>query len=179
MNKIVSVFSLLLLIGAGCSAAPVEQEQVSDGEAVEVTESRDRMPAFSFVDFNGNTVTNADFDGQYVVYNSWATWCPFCTKELPEFAFVQRQYQGQVRIVAIGRGERLERSKEFTDKIGVTNELLFLLDPRDTFYRSIGGFSMPETIFVNKKGEIVEHKRGPLSMEEFSRIVGKLVTDQL
>ncbi|OGZ41430.1 MAG: hypothetical protein A3C80_03900 [Candidatus Ryanbacteria bacterium RIFCSPHIGHO2_02_FULL_45_43] len=52
------------------------------------------------------------------------------------------------------------------DDLGVTDKLIFLLDSDDVFYKSIGSFSMPETLFINAKGETVFHKRGPMELPE-------------
>lgn len=51
----------------------------------------------------------------------------------------------------------------------------FLLDPEDAYYRAIGGFAMPEILFVDRDGTIRSHKRGPMEREEFRRRVEDLV----
>jgi len=56
----------------------------------------------------------------------------------------------------------------------VSDKLIFLLDPKDTFYKSIGGFAMPETLFVNSDGTINFHKRGPMRAEEIRQRVSEL-----
>jgi len=45
-------------------------------------------------------------------------------------------------------------------------------------YKSIGGFSMPETIFVNSNGEIVVHKRGPMELGEMREYTNKIVNKE-
>jgi len=79
--------------------------------------------------------------------------------------------QDEVAVIAIDRAESLEKAREFTDSIGVTDKFVFLLDPKDSFYKDIGGFSMPETIFVDKTGNIRLHKRGPMDFEEMKEEV--------
>ncbi|MDA2922450.1 TlpA family protein disulfide reductase [Patescibacteria group bacterium AH-259-L07] len=130
-----------------------------------------KAPDFSLEDYNGNIVTLADFSGKLLVINSWAVWCPFCVKELQDFAKLQQEFGNTITIIAIDRAEPLNLQKQYTDDLGVTNILVFLLDPQDSFYRSIGGFSMPETIFVDSDSTIVFHKRGPMSLEEMRQKV--------
>jgi len=144
-------------------------------------------PNFSLKDFNGNTVSLTDFKGKNLIINSWAVWCPFCVKELKDFSIVQKEFSGQVEsdskknngitIIAINRAESLKVAKEFTDKIGVTDDLIYLLDPSDSFYRSIGAFSMPETLFVDTNGKIVYHKRGPMPLDEIKERIKSLLND--
>ncbi|MEK7108566.1 MAG: TlpA disulfide reductase family protein [Patescibacteria group bacterium] len=128
-----------------------------------------RAPDFRLQDYNSKTVRLADFAGKPVVVNSWAAWCPFCRQELVDFATVKREFGDRIEIIAIDRAESLETAKRYTDELGVTGDLVFLLDPGDSFYQSIGGFSMPETIFVDAAGQIVFHKRGPMEADEVRR----------
>ncbi|MAF13277.1 MAG: hypothetical protein CMI53_00080 [Parcubacteria group bacterium] len=127
---------------------------------------QDKAPAFSLQDYEGNTVSSTDFAGKSLIVNSWASWCPFCVDELPDFATIQSEFKDDIVIIAINRVESISTAKGFSDKLGVSGKLVLLLDPGDSFYQSIGGFSMPETIFVDTEGNIVEHKRGIMSLSQ-------------
>lgn len=141
-----------------------------------VSESSDeRIPDISLKNYEGNDIRLTDFSGKPLVVNSWAVWCPFCVKELADFALVQKEFGERVAIIAIDRAESRDAAKEFTDGIGVTDDLTFLLDPNDSFYQSIGGFSMPETLFVKADGAIHFHKRGPMTIEEIRQRTQELV----
>lgn len=133
------------------------------------------VPAFSLSDYGGKTVTLNDFAGRPLVINSWAAWCPFCVEELDDFAAVQKEFGDRVTIIAVDRAESLSVAKEFTDELGVTDDLVFLLDPTDSLYTSIGGFSMPETIFVDAQRNIQFHKRGPMDRDEIRQRVETLI----
>ncbi len=141
----------------------------------EVLEPTQRIPELILQDYKGNQIVLVDFVGTPLVVNSWAKWCPFCKQELLDFAAVQEEFGDQITIIAIDRGESLETAKGFSDELGVSGDLIFLLDPNDSFYKAIGGFSMPETIFVNEEGFIVTHKRGPMDAEEVRSRARKLL----
>ncbi len=132
------------------------------------------VPDLSFEDYQGNVVALRDLIGKPLVVNSWATWCPFCKKELPDFAQVQEIFGDEVLIVAIDRAESLEQAKAYTDEHGITDKLLYLLDPDDTFYTTISGFSMPETLFVNSEGIIEHHRRGIIDAVELDARIRQL-----
>ncbi len=132
-------------------------------------------PQFSLKNYNGETVSFADFSGKTLVVNSWAAWCLFCGKELVDFAAVQKELGDQVVFIAIDRAESLKVARKYTDELGVTDEMVFLLDPSDSFYRSISGFSMPETIFVDRDGMIRIHKRGPMDASEIREKVQSIL----
>jgi len=145
------------------------------GGAIQSSDNLRDAPSFSFEDYNGNVVSSSDFVGQPLVVNSWAVWCPFCRKELPDFAVAQEEFGDQVTIIAIDRAESLRTARQYTDELGVSDKFIFLLDPGDTFYRSIGGFSMPETIFVNADGKVVHHKRGSMELNEIREKINDIL----
>lgn len=174
MKHIITITAALLLVGAGCPSDTQMENMKEVGMAVE-QENTFPAPDFSLKNYDGDTVSLRDFAGMPLVINSWAAWCPFCTKELPDFAAVQQEFAGDVVFIAIDRAESLSVAKGYTDDLGVTDDMIFLLDPRDSFYKSIGGFSMPETIFVNQEGNVVFHKRGPMSREEARKRVEDLI----
>ena len=151
---------------------PGEESSSTPGE---VTGPVELAPSFSLMDYEGNVVSLADFAGMPVVINAWAAWCPFCVKELPDLVAVQKEFAGEVVFIAIDRAESREVAKGFTDELGVTGGLIFLLDPRDEFYVAIGGFTMPETIFVKPDGTIHFHKRGFMTREEIRQRTQELL----
>lgn len=137
--------------------------------------SGEQVPDLTLTNYEGNTVRLADFTGKPRVINSWAAWCPFCVKELTDFATVQKEFGDRVVMVAIDRAETREVAREFTDQLGISQDLVFLLDPNDSFYQAIGGFSMPETLFVKADGTIHFHKRGPMTVDEIRQRTQELM----
>jgi len=176
ISIIVLVLGIVLIFVISSSGNPGERN-ISQGEnGVSVAPAALRpAPQFSLKDYNGETVSLADFSGKTLVVNSWAAWCPFCRKELVDFVTVQKEFGDQVVFIAIDRAESLKVAKKYTDELGVTGEMVFLLDPSDSFYRSISGFSMPETIFVDRDGMIRIHKRGPMDASEIREKVQSIL----
>jgi len=167
-NLIIGIIVVVAFVGAFLLFDNKSDSESTPGLGATATSS-DSSPDFSLEDNDGNVVSLADFAGQPKVINSWAVWCPFCVEELAVFAEVQKELGDQVSIIAIDRAESLRLTKRYTDDLGVTDDLIFLLDPKDSFYKAIGGFSMPETIFVDGDNKILEHKRGPLTASQLKQ----------
>jgi len=174
--KVLGLSAVFVLVGTGCTVAT---QDVGSGSKTITSGigSSDLKPApeFSLKGYDGNTVSLSDFSGKPILINSWAVWCPFCKKELVDFATAQREFGDKVTIIVIDRAEPIATVKVYTDDLGVTKDLVFLLDPKDSFYKSIGGFSMPETIFVDGNGNIVFHKRGPMDLTEIRQRINQLI----
>lgn len=169
MNRYVIIsVGLAVIVGAlifvGSSRNGITNEGVSDFDA---------FASIALADYDDNSVSLDRFRGKPLVINSWAVWCPFCRQELPDFAALQKEFGDAVVIIAIDRGEPLEKAKSYTDELRITNDMTFLLDPPDAFYKAIGGFSMPETIFVTAAGDIALHKRGPMTLDEMREAVNQ------
>lgn len=178
MNKniIIGVIVVALLAGIFIFIGTSDTNSVSsDTENTTSDRQYDKVPPFSLQDYDGNSVSNTDFEGKALVVNSWATWCPFCVDELPDFGKLQEEFPDDIVVIAIDRSESLSTAKEYTDNFGLTEKILFLLDSGDTFYQSIGGFSMPETLFVDKDGNVRVHKRGPMRIEEMREKVNLII----
>lgn len=167
---------LVAMIGlgiAGFARRPPSTPPASQN--AQTTQTIERFADTQFQSYDGESTTLRQFAGKPLVINTWASWCPFCVEELLDFATVQQEFGSEVVIVAINRAEDRDAAKQFSDAYQVSDDLIFLLDPRDSFYRSIGGFSMPETLFVNRTGEITEHVRGPMTLETIREKVKRLV----
>jgi len=173
----VALAALLLGVLAIRNSSSPPLPTSTDGMEEDVQIEND-TPNLTLKDYNGNDVNLQDIEGELVLLNSWAAWCPFCVNELPDFAAAQEEFGDRITIVAINREESLNRAKTYTDDLGVTDRLLFLVDPDDEFYRSIGGFAMPETLFI-KNGEVLQHKRGPLTLDQIRVIIQSFLEEQV
>lgn len=127
------------------------------------------LPDLTFEDYQGQEVSLADFRGRVLMVNSWASWCSLCVTQMSDLAAVQEEMAGQIALVLVNRAESRATVKSFSDRVGFKGRLVFVLDPADSFYKSIGGFSMPETVFADQEGLIVQRRHGPMGLEEMRR----------
>jgi len=121
----------------------------------------------SLTNLNDNPVSLSEYQGSVLVANLWASWCPFCTQELKDFETVAGEYKDKgVVVVAINRAEPKLQLQSYLNTLMEFENLVILQDKNDTYYKFIGGFSMPETIFYDRAGNVVNHKRGYIKLEE-------------
>lgn len=117
-------------------------------------------------DYSGNPVELSEFKRELLVVHAWASWCPYCADELKNLALLKQQFGDDITILAINRAEPESEARAFTDALGIdASQVQLLFDPDDAFFKSIGGYAMPETIFINARGKIIFHQRGPMDID--------------
>ncbi|MBL7045661.1 MAG: TlpA family protein disulfide reductase [Parcubacteria group bacterium] len=179
MSKYLGLVAVLILVGVGTFLFINSEDRNNvEPKKSDVTEEKyDRAPEFSLENYERSVVSSAYSEKDITIVNAWATWCPFCVEELHDFALLQEMFRDEIAVVAIDRAESLDKVKKFSDDLNITGRITLLLDPKDSFYQSIGGFGMPETIFVNNNGDILLHKRGPLSFEEMKQHIEEMLLE--
>ncbi len=118
---------------------------------------------FALPDLDGHQVSLADFQGKPVVVNFWATWCPPCRLEMPEFQRAYEAYEDDgLVILAVNEAEQAEKVRSFFyDEMGYTYTPL--LDEEGKVAEAYGAIGLPATFFVNAAGEVTAVHRGALT----------------
>ena len=103
----------------------------------------------------------ADYTGQYVLLNFWATWCAPCREEMPSLQTLQDTLGGdnfQVVTLATGRNPP-QAIRRFFDEEGVTT-LPEHRDINQQIAREMGIFGLPITVILDPDGNEIARLRG-------------------
>ena len=88
-----------------------------------------RRPDFSLADAAGRPVTAADFAGQVLLLNFWATWCAPCVEEMPMLSALQRERAGQgLQVLGISVDDP-GRARAFAQGLDLAYPVLFGAGP--------------------------------------------------
>jgi len=145
--------------------------------AVEAQQATSPLPDFSFPDASGKTRHSAEWQGKIRIINFWATWCPPCIKEIPEFIELQKRYGDKgVQFVGIAIEER-EPVAEYLESIAINYPILIGGDGAVALAQQMGNSinAVPFTAVVNREGQIIYRQPGAFSNEQIVKIITPLI----
>lgn len=111
-------------------------------------------PQFTLTSTVGEEIALADYLGQPVVLNFWATWCPPCRAEMPHFQAASVKYNGQAMILGVDQGEPASIVSDFGSALNISYPLL--VDQDNSVNRSYGVSALPTTVLIDSKGVVAE-----------------------
>lgn len=135
------------------------------------------IPEYAAATLDGDTVALADYRGQVLLLNVWATWCPACEREMPSLQALHEDLGSQgLRVVGVsvdaGPGSA-ETVRDFLAEYGVTYTVLH--DPDGRIQHTHQVFGIPTTYLVDRAGRVVKRWVGevdfgaPEIRQEFAR----------
>ncbi|MFH0840148.1 MAG: TlpA disulfide reductase family protein [Candidatus Omnitrophota bacterium] len=157
------IFLILIsmLLFSGCSVA---EESASKG-----------APNFSLSDIKGKTVRLSDYNNKVVLLNFFATWCPPCREEIPDFIDMVNTKDSEKFIII---GISVEHGDDATVKrFAAERKINYPILIDDGLVSKAYGpiHSIPTTFIIDKKGNIVQKIIGSRAKREFEKIIEPLL----
>lgn len=133
----------------------------------------DDLTEVTLTTVDGESFALATIVGEPTVVNFFASWCPPCLDELPDFEAVSQDYAGRVGFIGVNTRETdVDQALLLVDQTGVTYPIV--LGDDGTLVTELGGLGMPTTAFVDAEGTIVEVHSGPLDAEALTERIEEL-----
>lgn len=137
-----------------------------------LVEGLNPTPAVAFEYFDGTPASTAQFTGRPTVVNFWASNCPACIAEMPEFEEVFQALGTDVDFVGVNTADiNRESAVRLAEQTGVTYPLID--DSESAVFRSFGGFVMPTTVLLNPQGQVAFSWSGVLTGDELTKLINE------
>jgi peroxiredoxin len=133
-------------------------------------------PPFLLTDLQGKEIGLAQYRGQPVMLNFWATWCAPCIVEMPELqaAYAAHGEDGLV-ILGLNRDEEQAIVSDFlANDLTISIDFPILLDEHAAVADSYGVLNMPTTYFIDREGNVSAVHRGPLTQKQIEAYLADL-----
>jgi len=166
-----SLFTVLVLVFlAGCGDRQPGNAQAKEAQAANIGE---KAPDLEMVDLNGRPFRLTDHSGNVIILNFFATWCPPCRAEMPDFNRLAEEYPDSVTIIAISAGRE---SPESVKNFVATNNLKFIVAMDNGTASALYGpiRAIPVSIIIGRDFKVARRYVGQRSKEVFARDIEAL-----
>jgi cytochrome c biogenesis protein CcmG, thiol:disulfide interchange protein DsbE len=120
-------------------------------------------PSVVFEGFEGGKPFSiADFKGEVVVLNLFASWCPPCREEHPQLVTLSKK--SGFKLIGIDYKDNAENARKFLSQFGNPYALIGS-DTKGRIALEWGVYGIPETFIINKQGIVAYKFIGPISVD--------------
>lgn len=134
-------------------------------------------PDFVLTDLDGRTISLSDYKGKVLFLNFWATWCPPCRAEIPDFIEAYRENKDKgLEIVGISVDTKgKDAVADFVAKYKINYPVV--LESRSKTQQLIDDYQpgqfIPTTIIIDKEGRIRHKHVGQMDKSDLLRYFQK------
>ena len=155
---LIAALCLGLLAITGSAARDVVDDLLFELQLVPLDGKR--PPAFTLPSLSGPPVSLGDLRGRVALLYFWASWCPYCTKELPSaIETIHRELSDRgLEVVAINMEEPTDKVAAWVREHKLTARVL--LDTDGTVSRAYQITGTPTVFLVGRDGRLVAKAPG-------------------
>jgi cytochrome c-type biogenesis protein len=137
-------------------------------------------PEVTFKDLDDKPATLAQYKGQVVLVNFWATWCDPCRIEIPWLIEIQQKYAGKgFTILGVAMDEEGKAAVApflAKERFDVNGQKLPMLYPvvigNDAVADKFGGLlGYPTSFLISRDGKIIKKIQGLVSYDEITQAI--------
>ncbi|HAH69292.1 MAG TPA: hypothetical protein DCL58_05875 [Synergistaceae bacterium] len=144
-------------------------------QAVCALEPGTAVSDFELKDIEGKAVRLGDYKGKTVVINFWATWCPPCKKEMPDFDLLDKELKKskQAVLLAVNMTDGKRDTKSKVEAFIKENNfgMKVLLDTEGKAAKLFDIRWLPTTVVVDGKGILRWQVLGETTKEDVLKAV--------
>jgi len=137
--------------------------------SVYTAEKKEKAPDFSLKTINNKTIKLSDYKGKTIILNFFATWCPSCKMEIPDFVkFYNKNKDKGIVIIGICVGSKETDIKEIIKEYKISYPVCISDGKIENAY---GGIRfVPTTFIIDRNGYIIKKQIGPMNEEQLHNI---------
>jgi thiol-disulfide isomerase/thioredoxin len=133
--------------------------------------------AIEFPDPEGKSHRLDEWKGKVLIVNFWATWCPPCLKEMPEFVQLQNEL-GEKGLQFVGIAiDDAQSVRDFLASAPVNYPILIGEDGGADWAAGLGNLMniLPFSAVFDRSGRLVQVQAGPFNRDDVLKAVSPLL----
>ena len=128
-----------------------------------------------FLTVDGTTATLANYRGEPLVLNFFASWCPPCRAELPDFEATHQELGDRVTFVGINQDFTEETWRAFVAESAISYDTVF--QPDSEIWTEVGTQAMPTTVFIDADGEVQQVWAGLITDDKLTEVINETLLE--
>jgi cytochrome c biogenesis protein CcmG, thiol:disulfide interchange protein DsbE len=120
----------------------------------------------------------ADYRGDWVLANFWASWCTPCRDESPTLQRFAERHGDDVAVLGIDTQDLSGDALDFVEEFGLTYSMLRDPDSESPLSDEYGATGLPESFLIDPDGSVAMICRGPIDQSDLEELVLPLVSGQ-
>jgi cytochrome c biogenesis protein CcmG/thiol:disulfide interchange protein DsbE len=101
----------------------------------------------------------ADYRGEWVLLNVWASWCVPCREESPALDRFETENRGRISVLGVDTRDLTDDALAFMEEYDITYDQL--RDASGEYADDLETTGVPESFLVDPEGNLVAHFPGP------------------
>ena len=131
-------------------------------------------PELELENIAGEVEALDDFNGQVLLVNNWATWCPPCKAEMPTLAgYFNAHAEEGFMVIAIEAGDPRDQVAQFAEDFDLPFKVW--LDPNSKALNAFRNGNLPSSYVVDRHGTIRYAWTGEINREMLEKFVTPLL----
>jgi thiol-disulfide isomerase/thioredoxin len=127
---------------------------------------------FTLPDLDGKPVSLSDYRGKWVIVNFWATWCPPCLEEIPDFVDLYEDSRDSLVVLGVNYEEvNPEYLREFVNSHMISYPVMHMEPLPVTPLGPVSG--LPTTYIVSPQGELMARQEGSVTREVIEKYIAR------
>jgi thiol-disulfide isomerase/thioredoxin len=131
-------------------------------------DSREPAPKFHAKTMDGETINNDSIHGKVVLLQFWATWCPYCKRDMPALERIGQEFENQgLMVLGVNVGESKKKVKQFLEQSPRSSKVILM---EDTNLAAVfEAKSFPLYVLIDRNGKLAGTQAGEGALRHLLR----------